>query len=175
MSERRSSGWGQKFDERIMLPDERMLVTLRCGELHYGVASEGIGRGGVAGRHRGADVGRRPRRPDDVRPHWRYASLKPPPRSPVQSQSERPALGSAQAEERSMTVFAKCALCEDCGWVCENHPDRPWDGKHACNCGGAGAPCPRCNPSDEDDPPRPPRGFSPLSPRASRGSRPGRG
>jgi hypothetical protein len=20
----------------------------------------------------------------------------------------------------------KCALCEDCVWVCENHPNRPW-------------------------------------------------
>jgi hypothetical protein len=32
----------------------------------------------------------------------------------------------------------KCSRCEDCGWVCENHPDRPWDGEHACTCGGAG-------------------------------------
>jgi hypothetical protein len=42
----------------------------------------------------------------------------------------------------------QCALREDTGWVCENHPDTPWDGDHACSCGGAGAPCPRCNPSD---------------------------
>jgi len=27
--------------------------------------------------------------------------------------------------------------CEDCGWVCESHPDRPWEGEHACTCGGA--------------------------------------
>ena len=39
----------------------------------------------------------------------------------------------------------KCSLCEDCGWVCETHPDRPWEGEHACTCGAAGAPCPRCN------------------------------
>jgi hypothetical protein len=30
----------------------------------------------------------------------------------------------------------KCALCEDCGWVCESHPDQPWEGKDACTCGG---------------------------------------
>jgi hypothetical protein len=51
-----------------------------------------------------------------------------------------------------------CLLCEDCGWVCEIHPDRPWDGEHACTCGGAGMPCPQCNPSDLDHPPRPPAG-----------------
>jgi hypothetical protein len=50
----------------------------------------------------------------------------------------------------------KCARCEDSGWVCENHPQRPWQGEHACECGGAGMPCPRCN---EDDPPRLPSGF----------------
>jgi hypothetical protein len=33
-----------------------------------------------------------------------------------------------------------CLLCEDCGWVCEGHPDRPWEGEHACNCGSAGMP-----------------------------------
>ena len=21
----------------------------------------------------------------------------------------------------------KCAICDDCGWVCEDHPDAPWD------------------------------------------------
>jgi hypothetical protein len=41
----------------------------------------------------------------------------------------------------------KCALCEDGGWVCENHPERPWGGSHACQCGGAGMPCPECNPN----------------------------
>jgi hypothetical protein len=45
----------------------------------------------------------------------------------------------------------KCALCEDCGWVCENHPDRPWSGDHACTCGGAGEPCPRCNPTEDGE------------------------
>jgi hypothetical protein len=39
----------------------------------------------------------------------------------------------------------KCSLCEDCGWVCESHPARPWEGEHACTCGAAGAPCPWCN------------------------------
>jgi hypothetical protein len=32
----------------------------------------------------------------------------------------------------------KCLVCEDTGWVCENHPDQPWEGPHACQCGGAG-------------------------------------
>jgi hypothetical protein len=38
----------------------------------------------------------------------------------------------------------RCARCHDEQWVCENHPDRSWD--HAEGCGGAGMPCPDCNP-----------------------------
>ena len=53
----------------------------------------------------------------------------------------------------------KCLLCEDTGWVCENHPDRPRDGPRACDCGGAGAPCPVCNGPAEGDVPRIPEGF----------------
>jgi hypothetical protein len=51
----------------------------------------------------------------------------------------------------------KCSLCEDCGWAYESHPDRPWEGEHACTCGGAGAPCPRCNVPEKDEAPRPKR------------------
>lgn len=40
-----------------------------------------------------------------------------------------------------------CNRCNATGWVCENHPDRPWRGKSSredsCEC-GAGAPCPDC-------------------------------
>ena len=57
----------------------------------------------------------------------------------------------------------KCLCCEDEGWVCENHPDQPFTGPHACNCGGAGMPCPACNPSTPDEPPRLPKGFEPDS------------
>jgi hypothetical protein len=53
----------------------------------------------------------------------------------------------------------KCSLCEDCGWVCENHPARPWEGEHACTCGAAGAPCPRCNVPEKDEAPRLPEGL----------------
>ena len=41
-----------------------------------------------------------------------------------------------------------CRNCSGCGWVCEDHRDTPWAGLVAgpkC-CGGAGAPCPVCNP-----------------------------
>jgi hypothetical protein len=35
----------------------------------------------------------------------------------------------------------RCKLCCDAGWVCENHPDRPWgDYPNGCEC-GAGMPC----------------------------------
>jgi hypothetical protein len=42
-----------------------------------------------------------------------------------------------------------CLVCDNTGWVCENHPDRPWRGNSqradACEC-GAGMPCELCNP-----------------------------
>ena len=57
---------------------------------------------------------------------------------------------------RGVVRLMKCTVCEDTGWVCENHSETPWDGEHACKCGGAGMPCPKCNPSDLDNLPRPP-------------------
>jgi hypothetical protein len=65
----------------------------------------------------------------------------------------------------------KRAVCEDCGWVCENHPDTPWEGLRACTCGGAGMPCPRCNRGDLDHPPRPPAGTQSNSTRRAGGIR----
>jgi hypothetical protein len=38
-----------------------------------------------------------------------------------------------------------CPHCHGTGWVCEIHPDKPWEGNGACGCGGAGASC-SCNP-----------------------------
>ena len=41
-----------------------------------------------------------------------------------------------------------CLNCDNTGWVCEEHPDRPWRGNSqradACDC-GAGMPY-ECNP-----------------------------
>jgi hypothetical protein len=54
----------------------------------------------------------------------------------------------------------KCQTCFDVGWVCENHPDRPWSKTKpgGCEC-GAGEPCPTCNGADTPDEPRLPAGF----------------
>ena len=56
----------------------------------------------------------------------------------------------------------KCSNCADNGWVCENHPDRPWgdpaDLPGGCRC-GAGMPCAECNQSNADKPPRLPPDF----------------
>lgn len=38
-----------------------------------------------------------------------------------------------------------CPLCKGIGWVCERHPDRPFDGSSGCTCGGGETPCPACN------------------------------
>ena len=40
-----------------------------------------------------------------------------------------------------MSMNEDCELCLGEGWVCENHPDTPWE---RCSCNGAGDPC-RCN------------------------------
>ncbi|SHG92841.1 hypothetical protein SAMN05443248_3110 [Bradyrhizobium erythrophlei] len=53
----------------------------------------------------------------------------------------------------------KCTRCEDSAWVCEAHPDRPWEGPNACPCGAPGAPCPDCNVTKEGEVPRMPEGF----------------
>ncbi len=37
-----------------------------------------------------------------------------------------------------------CANCNGEGWVCENHPEIPWNGGYQTCCGGAGMPC-ACN------------------------------
>lgn len=39
-----------------------------------------------------------------------------------------------------------CPICRGIGWVCENHPEKPWDLELGCVC-GAGAPC-KCNETD---------------------------
>jgi hypothetical protein len=61
---------------------------------------------------------------------------------------------------------AKCNICRGGRWVCEDHPDKPWDGAsdapEACHCGGAGAPCPACNPSDSEHPPEMPEGYKSI-------------
>ena len=43
--------------------------------------------------------------------------------------------------------------CDNCRWVCEARPDRPWVGERACDCGAPGDPCPTCNHSDSENPP----------------------
>jgi hypothetical protein len=40
---------------------------------------------------------------------------------------------SRRRRKAVMALTMKCTLCEDCGWVSESHPDRPWNGEHACN------------------------------------------
>jgi hypothetical protein len=56
----------------------------------------------------------------------------------------------------------ECAVCDNTGWVCESHIDRPWAGassrEDACEC-GARTPCLKCNSSDRDHLPRMPEGH----------------
>jgi hypothetical protein len=66
---------------------------------------------------------------------------------------------------RNHVSVKPCPQCEGTGWVCENHIDQPWDGIHGCTCGGAGAPCPRCNSATLVYPPRLPKGLKPESDR----------
>ena len=51
----------------------------------------------------------------------------------------------------------RCEVCDNSGWGCENHPDRPsdcGDSKRACTCGGAGMPCLVCNQPEPGERPR---------------------
>ncbi|WP_271604939.1 hypothetical protein [Bradyrhizobium sp. CCBAU 11434] len=62
-------------------------------------------------------------------------------------------LHGQEIDEEPATMSVTCATCDGTGWVCENHPDRPWEGPRARGCGGAGAPCPACNiPADSETP-----------------------
>jgi hypothetical protein len=53
-----------------------------------------------------------------------------------------------------------CPRCYDTRWVCEAHPERPWEGgPRACGCGAPGEPCPICNRPEGDTAPALPEGF----------------
>lgn len=67
--------------------------------------------------------------------------------------------GKQIEEEPPGALMTACKTCDDVGWVCEAHPDLPWDGPRACPCGAAGAPCPHCNVPDAGETPRMPPGF----------------
>lgn len=65
-----------------------------------------------------------------------------------------------------MSEQPECKNCDSLGWVCENHPDRPWkdggsDADNACAC-GAGMPCAICNSWDEHTMPRELAGSTPI-------------
>lgn len=44
---------------------------------------------------------------------------------------------------KTRAAYARCALCGGVGWVCEKHPDSPFN--HGF-CPWAGDPCPICQP-----------------------------
>jgi hypothetical protein len=66
----------------------------------------------------------------------------------------------------NQVMKVECAMCKGNRWVCEDHPEKPWDGAsdapEACHCGGAGAPCPACNPCDREHLPEMPEGYRSL-------------
>jgi hypothetical protein len=58
----------------------------------------------------------------------------------------------------------KCGVCEDTGWVCETHENRPGAcsaSPRACRCGAPGMPCLVCNEPESNERPRMPAGFAP--------------
>ncbi len=65
----------------------------------------------------------------------------------------------------------ECPICREARWVCEDHPEKPWAGESdhsgACNCGGAGMPCPLCNWSpDRETVPEMPKDYRSFISRA---------
>ena len=63
-------------------------------------------------------------------------------------------------------LIVPCSTCADTGWVCEEHNDKPWSGgmpdDFVSCCGGAGMPCPKCNPCDDHTAPRELTGSRPV-------------
>ncbi len=58
----------------------------------------------------------------------------------------------------------KYEACDNTGWVCQAHPDRPSDcgnSRQPCTCGAAGMPRPICNQPEPGERPRLPAGFVP--------------
>jgi hypothetical protein len=55
-----------------------------------------------------------------------------------------------------------CTVCDDARFVCEDDPKRLWGIADGCDCRGAGAPCPVCNPCDSEHPPQMPEGYRRL-------------
>jgi hypothetical protein len=55
------------------------------------------------------------------------------------------------------THNAPIEVCDDTGWMCEEHPGRPWRGASkradASDCCGVGMPCAQCNPCGGTDEP----------------------
>jgi hypothetical protein len=39
----------------------------------------------------------------------------------------------------------RCFRCAGTGFVCQAHPDLPWSGAFACDCGSRSKPCPSCD------------------------------
>jgi len=63
------------------------------------------------------------------------------------------------ATSSGATEMEQCDTCLGSLWVREDHLDLPWN---ECDCGGAGTPCPECNPCDCDHPPKMPPGYVSL-------------
>ncbi len=55
------------------------------------------------------------------------------------------------ANGQCLSCESQCPYCKGCEWVCENHPNKPWNGEsndvNACGC-GAGMPCQSCDNAD---------------------------
>jgi len=59
-----------------------------------------------------------------------------------------------RVSHRGISMLIRCALCDDTGWVCGVHQDRPWSGalsERACPCRALGTPCEQCNPDQPRD------------------------
>jgi hypothetical protein len=50
-----------------------------------------------------------------------------------------------------------CVRCDNCRFVREVHPDRPWEGPRTCGCVAPGDPCPVCNRMNADGEPELPK------------------
>ena len=78
----------------------------------------------------------------DLQRHSRPA-LRANPARPGRALRDRSGLSlEPRPYKAARSMMNDCPRCLGSHWVCEAHPERPWEGEYACGCGAPRMPCP---------------------------------
>ena len=95
--------WSASFEDPIILPDGRKLLTLKdAADYITKLPKKEVRLAGMADGNRGL-AAMQPRRPDDDGADRGHAGVEPWCRAGVQSRSQRDPLGETEAQEGPMT------------------------------------------------------------------------